>query len=361
MNEYEHKFSRRNFLWTAAAFTASTALLRSQEKSSELPPVAGAGGRRSVVAVTNGASRRKNVQEALVAIEDQIMPVLKTKKHVVIKPNIVSTTNQLASTNVDALHGILDFLAPRFKGPVVIAESSAGYTTEGFDHFGYNALIPEHKPLDVSLVDLNEEGKYKTHTILNGDLHLVPVRLAARLLDPEAFVICSAMLKTHNTVVATLSLKNMALGAPLHSARKESKQWNDKRLYHGGVRQTHVDIAMTAEKLQPCWGATVLDGWEGMEGNGPCDGRLVPSRIAIASTDYVAADRVGIQVMGMNPEWIGYLAFCTRAGVGQGDLAKIEVRGAKLADVTKQYKMHDDLERELRWMGPMKEIPEKIG
>ncbi len=90
-----------------------------------------------MVSVANGASRRKNVQEALAAIEDQIMPVLKTKKHVVIKPNIVSTSNQLASTHVDALHGILDFLAPRFKGPVVIAESSAGYTTEGYDHFGY--------------------------------------------------------------------------------------------------------------------------------------------------------------------------------------------------------------------------------
>jgi uncharacterized protein (DUF362 family) len=361
MKTHGQHFSRRSFLWTAAAFTASTALLRSQERPGEPVQPTGVADRRSVVSVANGAIRRKNVQEALVAIEDQIMPVLKTRKHVVIKPNIVSTTNQLASTNVDALHGILDFLGPRFKGPVVIAESSAGYTTEGYDHFGYRGLLPEHKPLDVSLVDLNEEGKYLTHTILNGDLHLVPVRLAARLLDPEAYIICSAMLKTHNTVVATLSIKNMALGAPLHSARKDSQHWNDKRAYHGGVRQTHVDIAMTAERLQPYWGTAVLDGWEGMEGNGPGDGTLVPSRIAIASTDFVAADRVGVQAMGMNPEWVGYLGFCARAGLGQGDLSKIEIRGAKLAAVARKYRMHDDLERELRWMGPMKEIPEKLG
>jgi len=50
---------------------------------------------------------------------------------------MVSTDHQPASTHVDALHGILDFLGPRFKGPVVIAESSAGFTTEGFDNFGY--------------------------------------------------------------------------------------------------------------------------------------------------------------------------------------------------------------------------------
>jgi uncharacterized protein (DUF362 family) len=361
MNTHDHRFSRRSFLWTAAAFTASTALLRSRERSTEPGQTIGLPDRRSAVSIAKGASRRRNIQEALVAIEDQIMPVLKTRKHVVIKPNIVSTDNQLASTHVDALHGILDFLGPRFKGPVVVAESSAGYTTEGFDHFGYNELIPEHKPLAVSLVDLNEEGKYRTHTILNGDLHLAPVRLAARLLDPDAFVICSAILKTHNTVVATLSLKNMALGAPLHSARKESQRWNDKRVYHGGVRQTHVDIAMTIERLQPCFGAAVLDGWEGMEGNGPGGGTPVPSRIAIASTDFVAADRVGMEAMGINPDWVGYLGFCAQAGLGQSDLAKCVVRGAKLAEVARKYRMHDDLERELRWQGPLKEIPEKLG
>ena len=361
MNTHDNKFSRRNFIWTAATFAASTALLRAQQRATEISPTTGPSIRQSVVSAANGANRRQNICDALVAIEDRIMPVLKTKKHVVIKPNMVSTDNQLASTHADALHGILDFLGPRFKGPVIIAESSAGFTTEGFDHFGYVKLAPEHKPLQVSLVDLNEEGKYLTHPILDGDLHFVPVRLAARLLDPEAYVICSAMLKTHNTVVATLSLKNMCLGAPLHSARGETRGWNDKRLYHGGVRQTHVGIAMTAQWLHPCWGATVLDGWEGMEGNGPGDGQLVPSHCAIASTDYVAADRVGVEVMGLNADWVGYLGFCAQAGLGQDNLTKIEIRGAKLADVTRKYRMHDDIERELRWQGPLKEIPEKLG
>ena len=70
------------------------------------------------------------------------------------------------------------------------------------------------------------------------------------------------MLKTHNVVVATLSVKNMALGAPLHSPRAEKRGWSDKRIYHGGVRQTHVDIALTAQKLQPFWGVAVIDGFD---------------------------------------------------------------------------------------------------
>jgi uncharacterized protein (DUF362 family) len=361
MNHSRLLLSRRSFLWTSAGVLASSKFLHAQGPVAPPAPAQSPLSRRATVALAGGSSRRENVCQSLVAIEDQILPVLKTKKYVVIKPNIVNTVNQLASTHVDALHGILDFLAPRFQGPVVIAESSAGFTTEGYDHFHYPQVLSEHKPLQVSLVDLNEEGKYQTHTILNGDLHAVPARLAARLLDPEAYVICSCMLKTHNTVVATLSIKNMALGAPLHSARKESPRWNDKRLYHGGVRQTHVDIMLTAQRLQPCWGAAVIDGFEGMEGDGPNNGTAVPSRIAIASTDYVAADRIGIEAMGLNPAWVGYLGFCAQCGLGQDDLSKIDIRGVKLADVTKKYRLHSDIERELKWMGPMKEVPEKLG
>lgn len=364
----DDRCSRRGFLGAAVGASLSSSLLlarraaaaKAQEGESASPPAESAG-RKPVVSLIHGESRRKNICESLLAIEDEIMPVLQRKKCVVIKPNIVSTQKQLASTHVDALHGILDFLGPRFKGPVVIAESSAGYTTEGYDNFGYQQVISEHKPLEVSLVDLNEEGKYLTHTILDGNLHAVPVRLAARLLDPDAFIISSAILKTHNTVVATLSIKNMALGAPLHSTRGEEQRWNDKRLYHGGVRQTHVDIMMTAQRLQTRWGLAVIDGYEGMEGNGPTGGTEVPSRIAIASTDFVAADRVGVEAMGIDASWIGYLQFCGQAGLGQSDLSKIDVQGARLADVARKYQMHKDIERELKWLGPMTEVPEKLG
>ena len=316
--------------------------------------------KRSTVSLIHGESRRKNATDALTAIDEQILPVLKTKKSVVIKPNMVSTVNPLAATNADTLRGILDYLAPRFKGPVFIAESSAGNTNEGFDNFKYQGVVNDFKGR-VSLIDLNTEGKYEVHTILDADLHPTPIRLAARLLDKDAFVLCSAILKTHNTVIATMSIKNMALGAPLRAAPKERPNWNDKRKFHGGVRQTHVDIMMTAQRLAPFWGATLVDGYEGMEGNGPASGTPVPSRVAIASTDYIAADRVGIECIGIKPEWVGYLRFCSNAGLGQYDISKIDIRGEKIAAVRKEYRMHQDIERELRWMGPMNEVPEKIG
>ena len=356
--------TRRGFLGTGAGLAglalaaprsfADAAALAAQAKS----PAAGA---KSAVALVKGEDRRRNVAEALALVEADILPVLRRKKYVVIKPNVVSLIQPLAATHADALNGILDFLAPRFKGPVVIAESSAASTFEGYEHFGYTKVPAEHKDRDVKLVDLNDEGRYETLQILDDHLHLQPVRLAARLLDPDAYVICSTQMKTHNAVVATLSVKNMALGAPLRSGPKESARWSDKRRYHVGIRQMHYNILLTAQRMKPSWGAAVIDGFEGMEGNGPNSGLPVPSRLAIASTDYIAADRVGVECMGIDPAWVGYLNYCGQVGVGQYDLAGIDLRGAKVADVKRSYQLHRDVERMLEWMGPMTELPPKLG
>jgi uncharacterized protein (DUF362 family) len=347
--------SRRGFLKLGAA-AGGAAVVRPRLVRADAAP-----GPRSVVSLVHGEDRRRNVVEALSLVEDQILPVLRTKKYVVVKPNVVSLIQPLAASHADALNGILDFLAPRFKGPVVIAESSAANTFAGYEQFGYVKVPAQHREQKVTLVDLNEEGKYETLQILDDNLHLQPVRLAARLLDPDAYVICAGALKTHNAVVATLSVKNMALGAPLRSGPKDTSRWSDKRRYHVGIRQMHYNIMLTAQRMRPFWGATVVDGFEGMEGNGPSSGLPVPSRLAIAATDYVAADRVGVECMGIDPGWVGYLTYCGTMGIGQYDLAKIDVRGAKIADVRKKYQLHQDIERMLQWMGPMTELPGKLG
>jgi uncharacterized protein (DUF362 family) len=357
------KISRRGFLgWTAVAPGLGGALVHAQQAPARYEPQpVFPYERRAVVSLVKGENRRKLIYDALVAIDDQIRPLLKRKKYVVIKPNNVSTVNQLASTHADTLRGILDYLAQRTKGPVVIAESSAGDTMEGFHNFKYPEVAREFRSLKVSLVDLNDEAKYQVIPLLSPDLHVQPVRLAARLLDPDAFIISAGILKTHNTVIATLSVKNMTLGAPLHNRPKETPRWNDKRKYHGGVRQTHYNMMLTAQKMAPYWGLAVLDGFEGMEGNGPSSGTLVPHRIAIASTDFIAADRVGVEVMGIEPNWMGYLQYCWQVGLGQWDLAKIDIRGETIAAVRRTYRLHRDIERELQWMGPLTEVPPKLG
>jgi uncharacterized protein (DUF362 family) len=367
----EVNFTRRHLLRLAAGAGAiaspvplSRALLGQTAASrtpSGLPEPVYINDRQATVSLVKGDERRKNITAALEAIDDQIRPRLAAKKYVVIKPNDVMPFNQLAATHADALRGILDYLEPRFKGPVVIAESSAGDTLSAFESFRYERVVKEYPGRQIRLVDLNAEPQYKTMPLLSGDLHVQPVRLAARLFDPDAFIICSAILKTHNVCVATLSIKNMCLGAPLHSLARQRPFWSDKRKYHGGVRQTHYNIMLTAQLLAPFWGVAVIDGFEGMEGSGPASGTPVPSRLAIASTDFVAADRVAIETMGINPLWMATQQYCWQVGLGQYDLAKIDVRGEAIASLRRTYRLHNDIDRELQWMGPLTEIPPKLG
>ena len=309
---------------------------------------------RAAVSLVGGEDRRRNVYNALLAIDDQIRPALKRKKSVLLKPNTVAVHNQLGSTHVDAIRGILDYLSERYRGPVVIADSSKDCTWDAYESFLYNRVLTEYRPLKISFVDLNEDPRPLVHEIVDRDLHLTQVRLASRLFDPDAYILGCAVLKAHDNVVATLSVKNLVMAAPLHNARNDTAKWHDKARYHQGYRQIQMNIALTAKRMQPFWGATVIDGFEGMEGEGPLRGTPVASRLAIASTDFVAADRVGVETMGVNPAWPGYLQYCSDAGLGQYDLAKIDLRGSvALSEVRKTYKLHPRLDKQIEWLGPL--------
>jgi uncharacterized protein (DUF362 family) len=98
-----------------------------------------------------------------------------------------------------------------------------------------------------------------------------------------------------------------------------------------------------------------------MEGNGPGSGTPVPSRLAIASADFVATDRIAAECMGIDPEWMGYVKYCGELHLGQFDESKIDVIGAKVADVKKPYRLHADIDKELQWQGPMTEVPFNLG
>jgi hypothetical protein len=37
------------------------------------------------------------------------------------------------------------------------------------------------------------------------------------------------------------------------------------------------------------------------------------------------------------------------------------VRGEKIEAVRQKYRLHADIDRELEWMGPMTDLPKKVG
>ena len=87
----------------------------------------------------------------------------------------------------------------------------------------------------------------------------------------------------------------------------------------------------------------VVDAFTSMEGDGPIDGTPIDTRLALASTDPLALDTLGTKIMGFDPTQILYMSSMNEAGLGQGDLDKINVLGANLNDCLFKFKPHKDL------------------
>ncbi len=347
--------SRRRFLHQAvrgaAAGWAALHLSARGFGQAPNPPGGVAADAVSRAALTTGDSRADNVFQALKLIEGEIRQGIARKKRVMIKPNLVVANNQLAATHVECIEGILEFLKPIVKDEILIGDSPAGaQVTDAFDHYGYHALA---KRYDVRFVNFDEMPTEIRH-VSDHRHQPQPVRIASLLLDPDLYVISAAILKTHDRAVCTLSLKNTVVGAAIKDKGFRwgggSKGASDKPVIHGGPENEaiHYNLFSLSKILRPH--LSVIDGYAGMEHNGPVAGSAVDHRVAVASADFVAADRIGVELMGFDFAKVGYLAFCARAGMGQGDLQRIEVLGRKVSDHVRAYRPHDTIERQYQWM-----------
>ena len=347
-------FTRRHFLKTSllggwAGFTASRlpGLLVMAADTAPATPA-------SQVALMAGNDRANNTFCGLQAFQEEIRRAIGDKR-VIIKPNNVAIDVPLCATHASCIEGILEFLKSIGKTNVAIAESAAnGPTLEGFANYGYDRLAEKY---GAKLIDLDQQETELVYAFDENDFRPHGIRMSKLLLDNRPFIISAAKFKTHDRVVATLSLKNIVVGAPIKDegfrwgAKSKKGAKNDKPLTHGGgIRGINYNLFALAPRLHPH--LAVLDGYEGMEGNGPVGGTPVEHRVAVVSLDWLAADRTAIALMGIDFAKVGYLNFCAQAGLGQADLAKIEVLGEAIANHIKPYKLAKNIEQQLIWMKP---------
>ncbi len=307
------------------------------------------------VSLIKGENRRENVKKSLDIISDDIKKGLNSRR-VIVKPNFVSTSIQLASSHIDQIRGILDFLKEIYTDRVTIAEAACGDTMQAYENFGYFSLPKEY---NVELMDFNK-GPFEEIPILDRRNRTIHVRVSGLLLDRSNYLISAAKLKTHDTVVVTLSIKNMVMGSIFVS---------DKALVHQGIKQINANIAKIAEHVWP--DLAVIDGLEGMEGDGPTHGSPIDVGVAMSSTDPLSADRVACEVMGVNFGKVGYLYHCSRKGLGEADLQGIDIQGHSLKEcmrpfmldsrVKEQYKWKDDRMINVWSENPLRKLKRKIG
>jgi len=341
--------SRRNFLKTTVAGGAAAAF------ASRLPsawgadaPSAAAGSSASRVSLAAGDDRANIAFKALEPFRKEIAAAI-GKKRVIIKPNNVIPNRPLSATNADNLEGILEFLKSIGKKDVAIAESPAmGSALDGFESLGYNKFVAQY---GVKLVDLDKDDFHVVQCIDQKDFQPHPCRMASTMLDPNNFIISAAKLKTHDLVGITLSLKNVVVGSALKDAA--NRPMSGKRVTHGGgTYGINYNLFVLSAKLHPH--LAVIDGYEGMEGTGPVNGTPIAQKVCIASLDWLAADRVGAELMGVDFSKIGYLSFCSQAGDRcQSDLSKIEILGPPIKDHAKTYQLPKQWDQITSWQKPM--------
>lgn len=285
------------------------------------------------VSLVKGEKRQDIVKKSLDVISQDIKKGLKPGK-VIIKPNFVSTSVQLAASHADQIRGILDYFKEFYDKKIIIAEAASGDTEEGFKNFRYHRLTKEY---NVELLDLNE-GPFKKIPILDKRGKTIHVRVSRLLLDRNNYIISAAKLKTHDTVIVTLSIKNMVMG---------SIPVRDKVLVHQGYRHINHNIAEIAHLVWP--DLSVIDGITGMEGNGPVGGNPIDVGIAISSMDPLAADRVACEVMGVDFNKVGYLYYCAEKGLGETDLEGVDVKGQHLNECIRPFRLHSTIEEQYAW------------
>jgi uncharacterized protein (DUF362 family) len=305
---------------------------------------------KSSVGLTTGNNRADMVFRALTPYSRQIRQAIGNRR-VVLKPNNVSIAIPLCATHVDTLEGILEFLKSIKKlDNVVIAESAAnGPTYDGFSNYGYFSLAQKYP---VKFMDLDQERSKILYVFDEKDFRPHPVRFSGVLLSSDSYIVSVARMKTHDRAIATLSLKNIVFGAPLKDQgftfgrdRREGSK-SDKAIVHGGgFRGINYNLFDMSSRLHPH--LAVIDGFEGMEGNGPNNGTPVDHRVCVVSTDWLAADRVGIELMGIDYSTVAWLNYCAQAGRGVADLEKIEIIGERISDHIRQYKLNDNIEKQL--------------
>lgn len=293
----------------------------------------------SKVIMVEGSDPYKNTWQILSAagknfINDVRSPLL-------IKPNLTHDDKKPGvTTDPQVVKAIVDFLQKYVAlDEIIIGESSSKNTIQAYKKLGYDKIFEDY---DIELIDLNQDKSMDFEIVnpLTGAPYTIP--LSKTVLDCSYIISC-ALLKTHDTGIATFTLKNMmgAIVGVNPKNRMHGKYSHDmsneelKRCVNG----FHNNVANLVKMVTPNF--SVIDGTVGLEGNGPIDGDPRKMDIGLGGLDPVAVDAVASYLIGFDPMEIGYIYLCDKMGFGIGDLSKISVNLEGWTKHRKSFKPHE--------------------
>lgn len=295
------------------------------------------------VGLARGEKNYDAVRRALSLIADDVR--IPQDKPILVKPNMVVDNVELAATPVDTVRAVLDFLVEMGAKNLFIGEATAGpegNTTGAFERYGYLPLQDEY---GIELRDLNRgRDDYVFFEAFDADLNPVNIRLNRTFFD--SYVVSVAKMKTHLQAIVTMSIKNIAIGC-IHNPDRHSLAWHEAELgkFSHDPRPINLYLARLAHTIMP--GLAVVDGVVGMENKGPVQGTPIKSGVALASTNALAADILGSELMGFDYRTVGYLWYLSELYKLKRE--DIEVVGENPRDCVTRYKPYEKMQAILAW------------
>lgn len=269
------------------------------------------------VAIAHGDDPGAMVRDVLEKIG--AAAVVSPGDRVVLKPNYVEPRMPETGITTDprVIEAVIVWLKDMGVRGITVAEGgdTQAKTDRAFEMVGLPGIA---KRYGVRL--LNAFRDERVVVKIPHALSLREVGLARTMLEADC-LINLPKLKCHSMAYVTLGIKNL-MGAVIPN----------KMIMHRDTDERLRDLA-SALKYKLC----VIDGLIGSEGHETA-GSPVKTDVIIGGMNPVATDAVGAMVMGIDPAKVGHLRLCSQAGLGEYRPEKIEVVGAAVEQVGKQYR-----------------------
>jgi uncharacterized protein (DUF362 family) len=246
-------------------------------------------------------------------------------KRVVLKPNLVefdpgaaiNTHPLLVLAALEAFRalGAADVRiaeGPGHRRPTLDLAEAAGYyqTVPGFESIFTDLNLDEVSQVRLPRPAPRLDSLYLPRTALECDL-----------------LVSLPKMKTHHWVGVTLGMKNLFGLVP-----GAVYGWPKNVLHWAGIDESIVAVNSSFQRV-----FTIVDGIEGMEGNGPIQGRRKYAGVIVGGGDRVAVDATCCRIMGIDPRKIRYLRLAEDRG--QTEEANVRQSGEPIRGVQTSFEL----------------------
>ena len=260
--------------------------------------------------------------EGLPALADRLKP----GAEVLLKPNIINAkpAEMCVCTHPTVVRAVAEVALEAGCHVTIADEPGYAMTSDAAQLFASTGIAQACEGLPVAF-DLLKRAGYRSVTVPN-PLRVQELLISNRCLDADVLINLPKA-KTHQQTLFTGAIKNM-FGALAPRERI--------RVHLLGTYEAFGDAVADIFSCCPPH-VSLMDAVIGMEGKGPSRGSPRPVGCILASEDAVALDAVAESILGYAPGEVRVTTAAAQKGLGECDLERIEVVGAKPAQFATSF------------------------